>query len=279
MDSVFLLKVLVRANLCVTHSAGGQFHRSVSVAKHIQFFNKSSSCFCLFVCLCTNRRFSNCGALLILWGAWVVCMRDIWEPLVYVVWLSLFVTGWFHTLLASPECVRFHSPKVLLAPVCSCTDIRTLPSVTGRYSHHDAYTETYPSPYDSSPFQTVPNSAADHWGSGPDMGQGGPHPHPAFLHSGPGRDALGHAVTPNGDTKPALQSSMLAGYSGRWRLSHTFFVQECFTLPGSSAFVPNGSHPASFEWLLEIHTSNWSVKLTIVVTRSVVRWHLSQRLL
>lgn len=92
-----------------------------------------------------------------------------------------------------------------------------MPSVTGRYSHHDAYSDAYSSPYDSAPFQTVPNSTADHWGSGPDMVQGGPHPHPhpAFLHSGPGRDALGHAVTPNGDTKPVLQSSMLAGYSGR----------------------------------------------------------------
>ncbi|KDR17796.1 ETS-like protein pointed, isoform P1, partial [Zootermopsis nevadensis] len=68
-----------------------------------------------------------------------------------------------------------------------------------KYQAH--FVKNYPrsdSPYDSSPFQTVPNSAPDHWGSGPDMGQGGPHPHPAFLHSGPGRDTLGHAVTPNG---------------------------------------------------------------------------------
>ena len=83
-----------------------------------------------------------------------------------------------------------------------------------RYPHHDAYSDAYSSPYDSSPFQTVPNSA-EHWGSGPDMGQGAPHPHPAFLHAGSGRDTLGHGVTPNGDTKPVLQSSMLAGYSGK----------------------------------------------------------------
>ncbi|GLG99104.1 DNA-binding protein Ets97D [Gryllus bimaculatus] len=92
---------------------------------------------------------------------------------------------------------------------------------TGRYPHHEAYSDAYSSPYDTSPFQTVPTSVGggggDPWGAGPDLGPPPhAHPHPAFLHAGaPGRgDALPHAVTPNGDTKPVLQSPMLPGYSG-----------------------------------------------------------------
>ncbi|KAK7870960.1 hypothetical protein R5R35_012175 [Gryllus longicercus] len=91
----------------------------------------------------------------------------------------------------------------------------------GRYPHHEAYSDAYSSPYDTSPFQTVPTSVGggggDPWGAGPDLGPPPhAHPHPAFLHAGaPGRgDALPHAVTPNGDTKPVLQSPMLPGYSG-----------------------------------------------------------------
>jgi hypothetical protein len=110
----------------------------------------------------------------------------------------------------STQCVQFSSVKIVVASVC----YGQFPSLAGRYPHHDAYSDAYSSPYDSAPFQTVPNSAADHWTSGPDMGPGAPHPHPAFLPSGPGRDALGHAVTPNGDAKPVLPSSMLPGYSG-----------------------------------------------------------------
>ncbi|XP_069681737.1 protein C-ets-1 isoform X3 [Periplaneta americana] len=114
-------------------------------------------------------------------------------------------------LESSPEFYSAPPPSSLLDSKYQAHYVKNYPR--GRYPHHDAYSDTYSSPYDSSPFQTVPNST-DHWGSGPDMGQGGPHPHPAFLHSGPGRDTLSHAVTPNGDTKPVLQSSMLAGYSG-----------------------------------------------------------------
>ncbi|XP_021923093.1 transforming protein p68/c-ets-1 isoform X1 [Zootermopsis nevadensis] len=113
---------------------------------------------------------------------------------------------------SSPEFYSAPPPSSLLDTKYQAHFVKNYPR--SRYSHQEAYSDSYSSPYDSSPFQTVPNSAPDHWGSGPDMGQGGPHPHPAFLHSGPGRDTLGHAVTPNGDTKPVHQSSMLAGYSG-----------------------------------------------------------------
>ncbi|XP_063235380.1 ETS-like protein pointed isoform X3 [Bacillus rossius redtenbacheri] len=86
----------------------------------------------------------------------------------------------------------------------------------GRYPHpHEPYGDAYSSHYDASPFQTVPNGGADHWSPGPELGSGGhPHPHPAFLASAPAREPLAHPPTPNGDSKPLLQSSMLAGYSG-----------------------------------------------------------------
>ncbi|XP_039282192.1 ETS-like protein pointed isoform X2 [Nilaparvata lugens] len=91
---------------------------------------------------------------------------------------------------------------------------------TGRYPHHhEVFSETYNSPYDT--FQTVPNGAGDGWGGGGgsgELGGGGSGPphmtHPAFLHSG--RDALPpHPYHSGGpDTKPLLQPSMLPGYSG-----------------------------------------------------------------
>lgn len=70
----------------------------------------------------------------------------------------------------------------------------------GRYPHHDPYSEAYSSPFDNGPFQTVPNSVnGEHW-SGQDS-------HTAFL--------MGYQREfPNGETKPFLQSAMLAGYSG-----------------------------------------------------------------
>lgn len=70
----------------------------------------------------------------------------------------------------------------------------------GRYPHHDPYSETYSSPFDGGPFQTVPSSVnGEHW-SGQDS-------HPAFL-MGYQRDFQ------NGEAKPFLQSAMIAGYSG-----------------------------------------------------------------
>nr|CAD7457194.1 unnamed protein product [Timema tahoe] len=83
------------------------------------------------------------------------------------------------------------------------------PRVPGRYPHHDGYSDGYSSPYESSPFQTVPSSVGESWVGGP--GDLTSHPHPAFMQGPPPRDGLG---TANGDTKPALQASMLAGYSG-----------------------------------------------------------------
>nr|CAD7567416.1 unnamed protein product [Timema californicum] len=80
---------------------------------------------------------------------------------------------------------------------------------SSRYPHHDGYSDGYSSPYESSPFQTVPSSVGESWVGGP--GDLTSHPHPAFMQGPPPRDGLG---TANGDTKPALQASMLAGYSG-----------------------------------------------------------------
>lgn len=82
----------------------------------------------------------------------------------------------------------------------------------------------YSSPYDASPFQTVPNSSSDGWGgsAGNDMAVGGGSTHmthPAFLHS-TSRDTLQahpyHSpAAANGDSKNLLQSAMLPGYSGK----------------------------------------------------------------
>lgn len=83
--------------------------------------------------------------------------------------------------------------------------------------YNDGYGDTYGSPYDGTPFQTVPSGAAsgvpDQWNHNPELGpiaHTHSHPHPAFLSSGmPGaRDALSLA----GDTKPMLQSGMLGAY-------------------------------------------------------------------
>lgn len=100
--------------------------------------------------------------------------------------------------------------------------------ISGRYSHHyDGYNENY-SPYDGTPFQTVPSSVSESgWGSG-DMAANAPHiPHPAFLHSA-SRDSVPphsqHALSPNGDSKALLQPAMLAGYSGKY-----FYYKKTFT--------------------------------------------------
>lgn len=74
----------------------------------------------------------------------------------------------------------------------------------------EAYTETYGSPYDNGPFQTVPsgtNSGPEQWGHSHDLGS--LHTHPAFLSSMTGRDPL----NPLGvDTKPLIQNGMLSSY-------------------------------------------------------------------
>lgn len=85
---------------------------------------------------------------------------------------------------------------------------------TGRYN--DGYGETYGSPYDSAPFQTVPsgtNPGPDQWGHNHDLGSMAhthPHTHPAFLTANmAGRDPL----NPLGvDTKPLMQNGMLGSY-------------------------------------------------------------------
>lgn len=83
--------------------------------------------------------------------------------------------------------------------------------ITGRYNDGYDY-----SPYDSSPFQTVPNApSAEQWGGGAELsphlaGHGHAHPHPAFL-SGAMSGGRGEALGPLTDTKPMLQSGML-GY-------------------------------------------------------------------
>lgn len=104
---------------------------------------------------------------------------------------------------------------------------------TGRYAHHEVFNESYSSQYDTSPFQTVPNSSSEGWGSsasslaGSDMTVGGGSTpahmtHPAFLHS-TSRDTLqAHSyhtsAAANGDSKNLLQSAMLPGYSGKCNL-------------------------------------------------------------
>ncbi|GLV44651.1 pointed [Carabus blaptoides fortunei] len=88
-----------------------------------------------------------------------------------------------------------------------------------RARYNDAYADTYGSPYDGTPFQTVPSGATsgvpDQWNHNPELGpiaHAHAHPHPAFLTSGGmpnARDALSLA----GDTKPMLQSGMLGAYA------------------------------------------------------------------
>lgn len=84
--------------------------------------------------------------------------------------------------------------------------------VIGRYPHFDGYSENY-SPYDSSPFQTVPGSVCESgWG---EMGGSGSHlHHPAFLHS---REPL-PMPPPSNESKALLQA---AGYSGQDQIGKT----------------------------------------------------------
>lgn len=91
----------------------------------------------------------------------------------------------------------------------------------GRYTYYEGYSETYSSPYDSSPFQTVPSSTNEPgWGGSSEMTSGvPPHiPHPAFLHSA-SREGLPphtqHTPSPNGDSKALLQPAMIPGYSSK----------------------------------------------------------------
>lgn len=88
-----------------------------------------------------------------------------------------------------------------------------------RYTYYEGYSETYSSPYDNSPFQTVPSSTNEPgWGGSSEMTSGvPPHiPHPAFLHAG-NREGLPphtqHTPSPNGDSKALLQPPMIPGYS------------------------------------------------------------------
>ncbi|XP_065206093.1 transforming protein p54/c-ets-1 isoform X2 [Planococcus citri] len=127
-----------------------------------------------------------------------------------------------------------------------------------RYSHAvDPYSDGYNSPYDSSPFQTVPNvPPADHWQSNNPSNN---HtdlqhmPHPAFLHA-TRNDVIPYTM--NGDTKSLLQPGMIPGYSG-----------------GASCFT--GSGPIQlWQFLLELLTDKscqgfiswtgdgWEFKLT-----------------
>lgn len=83
---------------------------------------------------------------------------------------------------------------------------------SGRYN--DGYGDTYGSPYDGTPFQTVPNAtnnSPDQWGHNHDLGLAHPHAHshPGFLATG----MAGRDMNPLGpDTKPMLQNGMIAGY-------------------------------------------------------------------
>lgn len=89
----------------------------------------------------------------------------------------------------------------------------------GRYSSHGVdYSDGYSSPYDSSPFQTVPNSVppTEHWSSNAPSNN---HPelqhslHPAFLHNR-GESITSYAI--NGETKSILPPAMMPGYSGKY---------------------------------------------------------------
>jgi c-ets proto-oncogene protein len=133
---------------------------------------------------------------------------------------------------------------------------------TGRYN--DGYGDTYGSPYDGSPFQTVPsgtNGAPDQWAHNHDLGSiahAHTHTHPAFLSAGmQGRDP----INPLGpDTKPMLQNGMIAGYPNSGA-------------PGGPCFT--GSGPIQlWQFLLELLTDKscqafiswtgdgWEFKLT-----------------
>lgn len=133
-----------------------------------------------------------------------------------------------------------------------------------RVRYNDGYNDTFGSPYDSSPFQTVPGSTSNDWTTqGTDLSLGGHHPsahtHPAFLSAG--------LTTNRGemiDTKPIMQSSMLGigGYPGGGNVGGT---GPCFT----------GSGPIQlWQFLLELLTDKacqsfiswtgdgWEFKLT-----------------
>lgn len=85
-------------------------------------------------------------------------------------------------------------------------------SVSGAGRYNDGYGDTYGSPYDATPFQTVPsgaNSGPDQWGHNHDLSLAHhAHGHPAFLSAGMARDQL-NAMQ---DTKPMIQNGMIAGY-------------------------------------------------------------------
>ncbi|XP_060520872.1 protein C-ets-1 isoform X3 [Cylas formicarius] len=88
------------------------------------------------------------------------------------------------------------------------------PCFTGTGRYNDGYGDIYTSPYDNSPFQTVPSgggSAPDQWGHNHDLSlaHGHPHTHPAFLSAGLARDQL---TALSQDTKPMLQNGMISGY-------------------------------------------------------------------
>nr|CAD7393047.1 unnamed protein product [Timema cristinae] len=124
--------------------------------------------------------------------------------------LGVFGTSSEYKQIFKYDSVQFHKPLIsVCAPLGVLDRIPCLKAPKSRYPHHDGYSDGYSSPYESSPFQTVPSSVGESWVGGP--GDLTSHPHPAFMQGPPPRDGLG---TANGDTKPALQASMLAGYSG-----------------------------------------------------------------
>ncbi|XP_057657003.1 protein c-ets-1-A-like isoform X1 [Diorhabda carinulata] len=125
---------------------------------------------------------------------------------------------------------------------------------------NDAYPDTYGTPYDTSPFQTVPsgaNSGPEQWGHNHDLSLGHhPHSHPAFLSAGMTRDQL-NAMQ---DTKPMIQNGMVTGYPGN---------------PGTGGPCFTGSGPIQlWQFLLELLTDKscqafiswtgdgWEFKLT-----------------
>ncbi|KAK9877504.1 hypothetical protein WA026_018614 [Henosepilachna vigintioctopunctata] len=132
-------------------------------------------------------------------------------------------------------------------------------SGAGRYNENY---ETYSSPYDGTPFQTVPSGTVpDQWTQNHDLSSivhAHQHTHPAFLSAGmPGRDSM-NPLGP--DSKPMLQNGMIGGYP-----SNAGTGGPCFT----------GSGPIQlWQFLLELLTDKtcqgfiswtgdgWEFKLT-----------------
>lgn len=127
---------------------------------------------------------------------------------------------------------------------------------TGRYN--DGYGDTYGSPYDSAPFQTVPSGPNnDQWAHNHDMtnlAHAHSLTHPAFLTSRDTMNSLGP------DTKPLIQNGMMSAYA-----SNASTGGPCFT----------GSGPIQlWQFLLELLTDKtcqafiswtgdgWEFKLT-----------------